>query len=81
MHVGYILLNCDLGAEEYILDELKRIPEVKKAYLTFGAYDIIAEVHAETQEDFEKTVSTKIRKLARVISTMTLNVVNPEWLL
>ncbi len=78
MHIGYILLNCDLGAEEYILDELKRIPEVKKAYLTFGAYDIIAEVHAETQEDFEKTVSTKIRKLARVISTMTLNVVNPE---
>ncbi len=78
MHIGYILLNCDLGAEEYILDELKRIPEVKKAYLTFGAYDIIAEVHAETQEDFEKTVSTKIRKLTRVISTMTLNVVNPE---
>jgi len=78
MHIGYILLNCDLGAEEYILDELKRIPEVKKAYLTFGAYDIIAEVHAETQEDFEKTVSTKIRKLARVISTMTLNVSNPE---
>ncbi len=78
MHIGYILLNGDLGAEEYILDELKRIPEVKKAYLTFGAYDIIAEVHAETQEDFEKTVSTKIRKLARVISTMTLNVANPE---
>lgn len=78
MHVGYILLNCDLGAEEYILDELKKIPEVKKAYLTFGAYDIIAEVHAETQEDFEKTVATKIRRLARVVSTMTLNVVNPE---
>jgi len=78
MHIGYILLNCDLGAEEYILDELKRITEVKKAYLTFGAYDIIAEVHAETQEDFEKTVSLKIRKLARVISTMTLNVANPE---
>ena len=78
MHIGYILLNCDLGAEEYILDELKRITEVKKAYLTFGAYDIIAEVHAETHQDFEKTVSTKIRKLARVISTMTLNVANPE---
>lgn len=78
MHIGYILLNCDLGAEEYILDELKKIPEVKKAYLTFGAYDIIAEVHAETQEDFEKTVSKKIRRLTRVVSTMTLNVVNPE---
>ena len=30
MHIGYILLNCDLGAEEYIVEELKRIPEIKK---------------------------------------------------
>jgi len=78
MHIGFILLNSDLGAEEYIVEELKKIPEVKKAYLTFGAYDIIAEVHAQTQEDFEKTVSTKIRRLTRVVSTMTLNVINPE---
>ena len=78
MHIGYILLNCDLGAEEYIVEELKRIPEIKNAYLTFGAYDVIAEVHANTQEDFEKTVSNKVRRLARVVSTMTLNVVSPE---
>ena len=78
MHIGFILLNCDLGAEEYIIDELKQISEVKQAFLTFGAYDIIAEVHAQTQEDFEKTVGNKIRRLARVVSTMTLNVVNPE---
>ena len=78
MHIGYILLNCDLGAEEYIVEELRQIPEIKNAYLTFGAYDVIAEIHANSQEDFEKTVSSKIRKLARVVSTMTLNVVNPE---
>ncbi len=78
MHIGYILLNCDLGAEEYIVEELKQIPQVKNAYLTFGAYDVIAEVHADSQKDFEKTVSSKIRKLKRVVSTMTLNVVNPE---
>ncbi len=78
MHVGYILLNCDLGAEEYIVEELRQIPEVKNAHLTFGAYDVIAEVHANSQEEFEKTVGTKIRKLARVVSTMTLSVVNPE---
>ncbi|MCH6571858.1 MAG: Lrp/AsnC ligand binding domain-containing protein [Thaumarchaeota archaeon] len=78
MHVGYILLNCDLGAEDYIVEELRHIPEVKNAYLTFGAYDIIAEVHADSQKDFEKTLSSKIRKLARVVSTMTLNVINPE---
>ena len=78
MHLGYVLLNCDLGAEEYIVEELKQINEVKNAYLTFGAYDIIAEIQADTQIDFEETVSIKIRRLSRVLSTMTLNVVNPE---
>ena len=78
MHLGYVLLNCDIGAEEYIIEELKQINEVKNAYLTFGAYDIIAEVQAETRMEFEETVSMKIRRLSRVLSTMTLNVVNPE---
>lgn len=77
MHIGYILLNCDLGAEEYIVEELKQMENVKNAYLTFGAYDVIAEIHTDNQEGFEKTVSS-IRKLSRVVSTMTLNIINPE---
>lgn len=78
MHIGFILLNCDLGAEEYIVEVLKQMPEVTNAYLTFGAYDVIVEIHANTKEEFDKIVSTKIRKLSRVVSTMTLNVLNPE---
>jgi len=77
MHIGFILLNCDLGAEEYIVDELKQMANVRNAYLTFGAYDVVAEVHTENQDEFEKAVSA-IRKLSRVVSTMTLNVINPE---
>ena len=75
MHIGFVLLNCDLGAEEYILDELQQVPQIKNAYVTFGAYDIIAEIHAEDQLEFDEIVSMKIRRLARVVSTMTLNVV------
>ncbi len=77
MHRGFILLNCDLGAEEYIVDELKQMSKIDNAYLTFGAYDVIVEVHTENQDEFEKAVSS-IRKLSRVVSTMTLNVINPE---
>lgn len=77
MHIGFILLNCDLGAEEYVIDELKQMSNVTNAYLTFGAYDVIVEVHTENQDEFEKAVSV-IRKLSRVVSTMTLNVINPK---
>ncbi len=76
MHIGFVLLNCDLGAEEYILDELKQVSQIKNAYITFGAYDVIAEIHADTQEEFERTVSMNIRQLSRIVSTMTLNVVS-----
>ncbi len=75
MHVGFILLNCDLGAEEYIVEELKRMPNVKNAHLTYGAYDVIAEINTKEQKEFEKAVAD-IRKLSRVVSTMTLNVIN-----
>ncbi|MBI5145864.1 MAG: Lrp/AsnC ligand binding domain-containing protein [Thaumarchaeota archaeon] len=78
MHIGFVLLNCDLGAEEYLLEELKQIPEVKNAYITFGAYDLIIEIHAKSQDEFDKTVSNKIRRLSRVMSTMTLKVITPE---
>ena len=77
MHKGFILLNCDLGAEEYIVDEIKQMEGVKNAYLTFGAYDVVAEIETENQEGIGKAISS-IRKLTRVVSTMTLNVMNPE---
>ena len=77
MHVGFILLNCDLGAEEYIVEELKQMPNIKNAHLTFGAYDVIVEVNTENQQAFDKTVAG-IRKLSRVESTMTLSVINSE---
>ncbi|MBA0908046.1 MAG: Lrp/AsnC ligand binding domain-containing protein [Nitrosarchaeum sp.] len=77
MRNGFVLLNCDLGAEEYVVEELKQIKNVKNAYQTFGEYDIVAEIVSEDQHKFDKVVAD-IRKLSRVISTMTLNVINSE---
>jgi len=77
MYKGFILLNCDLGSEEYIVDELKQMQKISNAYLTFGAYDVVVEIKAETETEFGKIISD-VRKLSRVVSTMTLNVVDPE---
>ena len=76
MHKGFVLLNCDLGAEEYIIEELKQISQVAHAYVTIGAYVLIVEIDADSQETFDETVALKIRRLTRIVSTMTLNVVN-----
>ena len=75
MHKGFVLLNCDLGAEDFIVEELRKISQVSQAYVTFGAYDVIAEINTDSQEDFDETVSLKVRRLTRIVSTMTLNVI------
>jgi DNA-binding Lrp family transcriptional regulator len=72
MERGFVLINCELGAEDYIIEELKLIPQVKNAHITFGAYDVIAEIQANSSEEFDKTISHKIRSLSQVMSTMTL---------
>ena len=77
MYKGFILLNSDLGSEEYIVDQLKQMSTIRNAYLTFGAYDVIAEIEIKDQEGFERVVAT-IRKLSRVVSTMTLSVINTD---
>ena len=74
MYKGFILLNCDLGAEEQIVSDLRKMNNIISSYLTFGAYDVIAEIGASSQEEFEKCVAN-IRSLSSVLSTMTLNVV------
>ena len=71
-HTAYVLINCDLGYEVEILDQLREIGNVIEAHGTFGAYDIIAEVEAESEENLRHTITWKIRKLDRVRSTLTL---------
>jgi DNA-binding Lrp family transcriptional regulator len=78
MEKGFVLINCELGAEDYIIEELKLIAQVKNAHVTFGAYDVVAEIQAENPQEFDKTVSQKIRNLSQVVSTMTLKATTPE---
>ena len=72
MEKGFVLINCELGAEDYIIEEFKTIPEVKNAHVTFGAYHVIAEIQAKNSQEFDSILSQKIRSLSQVMSTMTL---------
>jgi len=50
MAQAYVLLNCELGAEEEIIGKLKELENGKEVHGTFGAYDITAKLEAETGE-------------------------------
>lgn len=72
METLYILLNCDLGSEADIINELMKIPEVKEVRGTYGVYDIFVKLQGETKETMESVVTNKIRRIPKIRSTVTL---------
>ena len=77
-HQAFVLINCDLGYEVEILDQLRDMDSVVEAHGTFGAYDIIAEVAAESHELLRETITWQIRKLNRIRSTLTLKCIDGQ---
>ena len=72
MAIAYVLINCDLGYEAEVIDEVKQLEDVKEAHGVFGAYDILAKVESANVKNLRETIMWKIRKLNRVRSTLTL---------
>jgi len=73
--LAFLLLNVDIGAEEEVLRRLSEIEFVKEAYIVYGVYDVIAKVVAPNMDVLREIVTSKIRKLPRVRSTLTMIVV------
>ena len=72
MKTAYVLINCDLGHDEQIIEELKHVSEVKEIHGVFGAYDILAKVESADVKTLRETLMWKIRKIDNVRSTLTL---------
>jgi DNA-binding Lrp family transcriptional regulator len=69
---AFVLINVESGAEDEVLNELKAIENVEESYFSYGVYDIITKIRAESMEKLKELVTTRIRSLDQVRSTLTL---------
>jgi len=76
MDKAYMLISCEIGEEQSLYSQLKKIPEVKDCMITYGSYDVVAEFVTDTPEQMNEIIISKIRKLQKIRSTITLRVVN-----
>ena len=72
MPKAFVLINVESGAEEEVLQQIRRSEGVEEAYYSYGVYDIIAKIKAETMEKLREAVSQKMRTVNKVRSTLTL---------
>jgi DNA-binding Lrp family transcriptional regulator len=69
---AFVLINVESGSEDEVLRELKVIEGVEEAYFSYGVYDIITKIKAETMEQLKEMVTRRVRTLPKVRSTLTL---------
>ncbi len=75
MEQAYMLISCEVGEEHSVYLQLKEIPEIKDCVITIGSYDIVVKFETNTAEELNTVISSKIRKLSKIRSTITLRVI------
>jgi DNA-binding Lrp family transcriptional regulator len=69
---AFVLLNVETGSEDNVLKQIRKIGVVEEAYVSYGVYDVILKVKADTMEELKEAVTHKIRTVNQVKSTVTL---------
>lgn len=83
MPTAYVLLNSDLGSDESIITEAKKILgseediqfEIQGVY---GVYDIVLKITTDTTDHLRSIITNKIRKINKVQSTLTMMVIEEQ---
>ena len=75
MPQAFVLLNVETGKEDEVLKQLKTSNAVEESYVSYGVYDLILKVKADTIEKLKEVVTGKIRAINQVRSTLTLIVI------
>ena len=69
---AYVMINCELGAEAELIEQLQGIEQVADVFETIGTHDMLVKLQAENFEKIREIVSWNIQKLKNVRSTATL---------
>lgn len=78
MEIAYVLIQCDLGSEETIIEKIIEFPEIKEVRGTYGIYDIFCKAESDTKDALDDVITNKIRKIPKIRSTTTLHYIESQ---
>jgi DNA-binding Lrp family transcriptional regulator len=75
MPMAFVLINAEIGSEEEVLKELKKVEGVVEAFVVYGVYDVVAKIRSDSMDKLKDLVTWHVRRLSKVRSTLTMIVV------
>ena len=70
--LAYVLITLNPGSEKNILQKVADFQEVTKVSMTYGEYDAMVEIKADTLEQLNDFLTDKLRVLPDIFQTATL---------
>ena len=74
----YLLIRCELGREEEIIQNLEKISQVQEVKGTLGVYDIFAKIRSSSRKELDEIMTNQVRKISYIQSTNTLTVIEGQ---
>ena len=83
MPISYVLINSNLGTDAEIIEKIKDLMadqnDVKlELQGVYGVYDIIVKLSSDNSEKLRSIVTSDIRKIENVQSTLTMMVIEQQ---
>ncbi|MHA2408125.1 MAG: Lrp/AsnC family transcriptional regulator [Candidatus Ranarchaeia archaeon] len=69
---AYVLFNVSSGLEDEVIKEVSSVEGVQEAYVSYGVYDLVVKVKADSMEKLKELVTHRLRTIDNVRSTLTI---------
>jgi DNA-binding Lrp family transcriptional regulator len=72
MPEAYVLIVAELGKEDEVFKDVQKTEGVEEVFVTYGVYDLIAKIKADSMTQLKEQVTLRLRKKDNITSTLTL---------
>ena len=72
MEMVYVLIVCETGSEQHVIEKLLMIDQIKEVDRVWWAYDVVVKIVEHTLDTVREIIKEKIRMIDGIKTTYSL---------
>jgi len=69
---AYIMMKMQVGMDDQVIEEIKKLEQIEVADATYGSYDLVIKVKFRTIEELDRFIFEKIRRVKGITETSSM---------
>jgi DNA-binding Lrp family transcriptional regulator len=72
MVLAYIMTKMQVGMDDQVFAEIKKLEHIQEASATYGSFDLVIKVNLKTIEDLDRFLFEQIRRIKGITETSSM---------